>query len=195
METKLILTFLTFLTIAICAISINNNAFCFELYRADRDIRGRVIDADTREPIQGVVVHAIWVTKTNSPAGPLSHFNDLHETITDPKGEFLIPGKGTKIMSNLSSPGICIFKAGYDNMGFDLKEEPKKNSQVEDIVTWEGDTAIILLKKLTMEERKERGTPTSPPHEAPQEKVILMLKEIDKERIELGLKPMFLEGR
>lgn len=183
MKTKLIFIIIM---IAICAISINNNAFCFELYRADRDIRGRVIDADTREPIQGVVVVAGWSRSYPTPAGDIFKYGDRHETLTDEKGEFLIPGKGIKIMTSLSSPGIGIFKAGYDSMGLhDLGEEFNKFSRYKDVVTWEGDTAIIPLKKLTMEERKKRYLP-SPSQEAPLEKVILMLKEVDKEDAELG---------
>jgi hypothetical protein len=52
---------------------------------------------------------------------------------------------------------------------------------------WEGEKAIIPLKKLTMEERRKEGTsPPLPPGEASIEKVILMLKEINKDAIERG---------
>jgi hypothetical protein len=62
-------------------------------------------------------------------------------------------------------------------------------------VKWDGDKAIIPLKKwsnLTKQERKVLDIlfPPLPPDEAPKEKVILLLREINKEIIERGLEPI-----
>lgn len=56
---------------------------------------GRIVDADTKEPVVGAVVFMEWVQ---------SHFDqgrtyvDAFETVTDDEGRFCSPGIG---------PGIC----------------------------------------------------------------------------------------
>jgi len=46
------------------------------------------------------------------------------------------------------------------------------------------------MKMLTKEERKKRGTPSTP--SIPEDKMKQINKEINKERIEIGLKPIEL---
>ena len=160
---------------------------CFSrLALYDGPYEGKVVDADTREPIEGVVILGTWHKKTPTVAGSVSSFYDAYETVTDDKGEFYFSGQGPRVMSNLEPMRIRIFKAGYeyfeagwDSLDYDLILKRK--------IKWEGSKPIIPLKKLTMDERKKRGTPSSPPSKAPLDKVIIMLREIDKERIALGL--------
>jgi hypothetical protein len=57
-------------------------------------------------------------------------------------------------------------------------------------IKWEGSRAIIPLRKLTMAERQKEVLSPDYPSEAPKEKIIRMLKEINKDRIERGLKPI-----
>ena len=89
-------------------------------------------------------------------------------------------------MSNVIPMDVLIFKAGYEyesGLWSALKKYAKK-------IKWEGDKAIISLKKLTMEERKKELGPPSPPHKAPKGKIRLMLNEINKDRAEQGLGPI-----
>jgi len=61
---------------------------------------------------------------------------------------------------------------------------PNKN------IKWKDNVAIIHLKKLTMKERKKIGDPGwAIPGRIPGAKIKLMLKEINKDRRERGLKP------
>ena len=162
---------------------------CVQIVGYEGDYKGRVIDAETRQPISGVVVLGVWYSKMPTPAGSTSHFDDARETVTDEKGEFIVSGKGLKILSNLEPVDIFIFKAGYEY--FDAPWEAlKADLLLRNIIRWEGGRAIIPLRKLTMEERRNTGSPRYPPTEAPLAKVRQMLKEINEDRVERGADPI-----
>lgn len=82
--------------------------------RIDGPYRGRVIDADTREPIEGVVVLGTWDRETPTVAGAVHKYYDATETVTDKNGEFEIKGLGVLVMSNIIPMDVFIFKAGYE---------------------------------------------------------------------------------
>ena len=158
----------------------------FSIIRYDGPYRGRVVDAETGEPIEGVVVLAVWYLVTPTPAGSSRDYYDARETVTNENGEFEIKGKGLRILSRLEPVRVTIFKAGYEYLDVPWVSL-KKDIILRKRIKWEDDRAIIPLRKLSMEERRKRLGPPSPPDEAPLEKVILMLKEIDKDRREQGL--------
>ncbi len=159
---------------------------CFSyVARYDSSYGGKVIDADTREPIEGVVVLGTWYESIPTIAGAIGKFYDAEETVTDKNGEFSIPGRGLSILGNLESMRVLIFKAGYNYESGPWNSLKKYAKNIK----WEGNKAIIPLKKLTMEERRKSGTfPPYPPTEAPKEKIKLMMEEIYKERRERGFK-------
>lgn len=152
----------------------------------DGPYRGRVIDAETRQPIENVVVLGVWYSESSTVGGVVGKYYDARETMTDKKGEFEISGQGLRLFSNLSEMHVLIFKAGYEYIGpgpwrsFKIAESYKKS------IAWEGDRAIIPLQKLTMEERKQRII--SRPN-IPDERMRTLTREIDKERIYKGLPP------
>ncbi len=158
--------------------------------RHDGPYKGKIIDADTGQPIEGVVVLGTWSKIYPNIAGATHEFYDASEAVTDKNGEFLIRGLGLKLISNVEAMNVLIFKAGYEHIGtcmwVSLKVDPILNKKVK----WEGERAIVPLRKLTLEERNKRGVPDYIPSEAPKEKIILMLKEINKENKDLGLEPI-----
>jgi hypothetical protein len=159
---------------------------CGYLARYDGPYKGKVVDADTGKPIEGVVVLGVWYKETPTPAGAVSSYYDARETVTDKNGEFEIPGMGLKVLSTVAPMNVLIFKAGYKYES-GLWESLKDSDYYKRKVKWEGKKAIIPLKKLTMEERVKQIGPPSLPSEAPFEKVRLMLLEIDKNDAERGL--------
>lgn len=90
---------------------------------------GRVIDAETKQPIEGAVVVASWLEEQGSFAGGVSRLDDVKETLTDKNGEWSIRGpRGTRsdCMSNCFNiltfvsgthytlpPEFIVFKPGY----------------------------------------------------------------------------------
>jgi len=78
------------------------------LYHSDGPYKGKVIDLETGEPIEGAVVAGVWV---------LTHrFCDAKETVTDKNGEFILP-KGSCFsfwpFTEMDSPDVIVFKPGY----------------------------------------------------------------------------------
>jgi hypothetical protein len=180
--------------------------------RVDGPYRGRVIDADTRKPIQGVVVLGTWYKVTVTPGGGVSRYYDAAETVTDKNGEFEVKGLGLLRLRNIEPMHVLIFKAGYEYIGsgawvglrsvgwegreeiYDPRLKRKVSMPVFDQkrkVTWDGDRAIIPLRKVTMEERKKDPLyPPMPPSESPLRKVALMIREINKDLVRNGFAPM-----
>jgi hypothetical protein len=154
---------------------------CASTIRYDRSYEGRVIDVDTGEPIEGIVVLGEWTREHITPGGAVSEYYDARETVTDKNGEFSIPGQGVLIVSNVTPMKVLIFKAGYEYLHttwLGLKIDVILRQRVK----WEGNKAIIPLKTITMEERRTDPLyPPTPPTEAPLGKVRLMLREINKD--------------
>ena len=179
------------LTIIVLMVFLIVTGSCGYLARYDGPYKGKVIDADTVKPIEGVVVLGVWYKETPTPAGAVSSYYDARETVTDKNGEFEIPGMGLKILSTVAPMSVLIFKAGYEYIGLGPWESFQESEYYKKKVKWEGKKAIIPLRKLTMDERKKSGTfPSLPPSEAQLDKVRLMLKEINKEAIERRLDPI-----
>ena len=84
---------------------------CASMLRIDGPYEGKVIDAETKQPIEGAVVHGSWFKRDLLGYG---EYYDSHEVLTDKYGEFKIPGKGLLVLSKIESMGVTIFKAGYE---------------------------------------------------------------------------------
>jgi hypothetical protein len=160
--------------------------------RYDGAHKGKVVDADTGEPIEGVVILGVWSREHMGPAGGTHTYYDARETVTDKDGEFVIPGIGLTggVVSFVEPMDANVFKAGYEYIGGFWDSLHIGPAPYRKRIRWEGDKVIISLKKLTMEEREKRLGPPSPPDAAPKEQIRLMLKEINKDRAELGLGPI-----
>lgn len=81
---------------------------------------GRVVDIDTKQPIEGAVVVAIYEKQTlNPPAGSYTNIIHVKEALTDKDGRFHFPSYMT-LIHPLSYSGNCVFviyKPGYGNLG------------------------------------------------------------------------------
>jgi len=169
---------------------------CFHrLVAYDGTYRGRIVDAATREPLEGVVVLGVWYTEVPSPGGGVMSYYDAQEAVTDKNGDFSISGQGVRVVSNLLPMQPIIFKAGYAYLQFFWDKESLNDERACGVkVTWDGKIPVIPLKKLSPEERHSPKSIYSsipgPPSDAPYEKVKFLLKEINKDRIERGLKPL-----
>jgi len=77
--------------------------------------QGKVIDADTKEPIGGAVVLAVYHKSTTSIAGSDTYPVDAQESMTDADGEFRMSAKRVWFGKIEGWPrgNITIFKPGY----------------------------------------------------------------------------------
>lgn len=79
--------------------------------------KGRIVDAETKEPIEGAVVAAIYYSHTiiGGPAGGWSTVINTKEAMTDEKGEFYISPYLTLFNPFMHKDGtkFIIYKPGY----------------------------------------------------------------------------------
>jgi len=77
----------------------------------------KVIDAETKKPIDGAAVLVVFYTKSYGPAGAITHYADAIENDTDKNGEFKFPSHRVTIFRPLQGWDkygyFTIFKPGY----------------------------------------------------------------------------------
>jgi len=126
---------------------------CSTLIGYDGSYKGKVINADTNEPIEGAVAHGIWFDLGAPFLMGNSTYVDSREVITDSGGNFVIQGQGIKILSNLDVMEVTIFKAGYESGNFPTwprKEiySPKYLEEYKHIFELQGDSVVFKLKPI-----------------------------------------------
>jgi hypothetical protein len=85
----------------------------------ESELKGQIIDIDTKQPIEGAVVVVVYRTATlGLGAGQGTSDIDVRETLTDKDGQFLIPPYTTVIQPfSWKIPGrVIIFKPGYASL-------------------------------------------------------------------------------
>jgi hypothetical protein len=154
----------------------------------DDTYKGKVVDAETQLPIVGAVVHASWHKRY---IGGGSEYFSSYEVLTDYNGDFNIPGQGFlvgTVLSHVEGAMLTIFKAGYEELGpaywWGLKGGSYK------MVSWNGNRGIFKLRRMTLEERLERGV--NLPGSEPDSKQKLLRVEINKENTQIGRGPSSL---
>jgi len=157
--------------------------------------QGKVIDAETKEPIEGVVVLIEWV-KLHAFAG--STFIDAQETLTDKNGEFYIPGIWVfNPWKSLTSEALMtIYKSGYQSPNTGAWKKWKVfRPKLEYVLKVEDGKPVIMLKKLTDPEERGNNIPGEPSvpdgkyHQLKKKWKLLRLEK-NKELRALGLKEL-----
>lgn len=133
------------------------------------EFRGRIIDAETKQPIEGAVAVALY-DKTpliGGPGGPNDYIFHAEETLTDNKGEFRLPAYSTFLIFSENVFVMFIFyKPGYMANYGPLNIKPiliesyfsaGKVGEVSEIeggtfekgsyIKWKGPLGIVELKK------------------------------------------------
>jgi hypothetical protein len=130
-------------------------AFGGDIFQYDPDISGKIVNYDTRKPMEGVVVSCVWFyDQVLFSEAPKREFYDYSETLTDQDGSFRIPGKGLCIIRNIYPPTISIFKAGYSILYLqDFALNSSQNLPSGDEVKCVDGKAIVHFRKKPLEER------------------------------------------
>lgn len=182
------------------------------LFYSKPEFRGRVIDAETKEPIEGAVVVVLYKKwESHGPGGGSSVPFDAKETLTDKNGEFYFSSFTTLIgpLSKKSRADFIFFKPGYkaissiseiegirisDEIYFALaKDMVGKEGEIKEIDEWEtlhtykGPLGMVELKKAKTREEKLRTMP-SPPTDYTSKELPVLIKTINAEYNNLGVK-------
>lgn len=148
---------------------------------------GKVIDAETKEPIGGAAVLVVFYTNEPGPAGSITRYADAIETVTDKNGEFQISKHkvtSTKFLYLLDNHGyFTIFKPGYghypDSKGVSPMFVPNGTLPENQYVT-------IELPRLKTREERLKNTMINLSSEIPTEKYKNLNYLINQELNNLG---------
>jgi hypothetical protein len=130
------------------------------LANADGPYHGRVVDAETKQPIEGAVVFAEWRIRSPGVVRHLAHY-DAQEAFTDQQGNFVIAGIITPPKdptAKLEEPKFIIFKPGYEAIKPRILKptsaEVQARHNIKDNISQENGVVVVELRKLT--DPKER---------------------------------------
>ncbi|MRS01865.1 hypothetical protein EG832_01320 [bacterium] len=173
------------------------------------EFRGKVIDAETKEPIEGAVVVVAYFKYTIGIAGRDTSVIKTKETITGNNGEFYFPAYTTVIqpLSGEDKAEFIIYKPGYGSFpNYQLAPSFKLTDQEKFFSRGIGGTGdlsgtvntivkvtfgIVELPKLKTRKERLRAMP-SWPSESPGDKrateLPLLYKAIFEEDKRLGLR-------
>ena len=149
---------------------------------------GKVVDTDTKEPVVGAVVLAVYFKETYSVAGSNSWTVDGQEVLTDENGEFNILSKRRwfALHRGYTEGNLTIFKPGYGVFpGHKLSRAVGENK------TWPPSEKYIVFELPKLKTREERKNNMYFDHylEIPYKKRKNFLKLINDERKYLGGTP------
>lgn len=150
------------------------------------DFTGKIVDAETGAPIEGVAVVATYYTVVYTPAGKNGWYLMTQEALTDKEGKFVIPTKTAWTFRPLSTfdPKIhfTIFKPSYDCYTSYSEILLQRAPAGQEVV-------ISLLKLKTFKERMDSLSCT-PSVSVPMADYPNLRRLLDEERIYLGLEPI-----
>jgi hypothetical protein len=98
--------------------------------------KAQIVDAETKRPLEGVVVLAWWTRSVRSFGGPSEEYQDSQEVLTDKEGRFTIAPRRFWSLNPFvffRGPFVAMFKPGYGGFrwpGYDGSESwPKEKRQ------------------------------------------------------------------
>jgi hypothetical protein len=160
--------------------------------------KGQIVDAETGQPLSGVVVLAAWWLRSPGAVHERRAFHEAHEVVTDGDGRFVVPAVPTATLNSFSriqGPDLKIFKGGYGQWQF-RGEPPILASDIMERNAWlertwrrfEADGVVIELPPLkTREERRRFRGLTTPSPDIPADRAITFTNAINDEDRVLGI--------
>ena len=141
---------------------------------------GKVVDANTSEPIAGAVVLIGFHTKGSSVGGWVWSFADAVETLTDDNGEFHFPPKFVYSFRALAvwdeECDISIFKPGYGAYPGHPKTFCLPDLEQPRVIPENEHITYYLPKLATLEEKKKNLMKIESPAGIPEHKKPLLRK-------------------
>lgn len=150
--------------------------------------QGKVIDAETKEPLVGAVVLAIWYQEAPGLGHPAEGYHDALEVLTNAHGEFTVPAKTHLTMiGKIREPELVIYYPGY---GFYPRYQVQPRDDKAIAAAYEQRFFNVALPRLKT--RQERlnilvGLPHDP--QIPDRKMPHSIRFMNEERRQLGLQP------
>jgi len=152
--------------------------------------RGQVVDAETKAPLAGAVVVALWWRNRVYPFHSVAEHYAVRETVTDAEGRFLLDAKDVEegAPRRTYHPEFLIFRPGYGSF-------PKKYVAPRGFTggIFERAGTIIELPPLRDREERRRHLWLFDPHsysDTPFKDVPVLVRKFNEERVAIGLQPL-----
>jgi hypothetical protein len=161
--------------------------------------RGKVVDAETGEPLEGAVFVIIWHKKPFITMNGPQYFHSANEGLTDGKGEFSVDGSPgvdwnpfTYIMER---PHIAIFKPGYGPFPVAHVREKRQEETEQEMI--KGGALVRLPRLKTDQEMKRYTSPTGMriPSDVPYEEIPNLVRLINIQSKNIGIPPIGKSAR
>lgn len=163
---------------------------CGHLVYSSDAYRGQVLNAETKEPLVGAVVLAIWYREVPvAPHGPAVDYHDALEILTDAQGEFTIPAKThLTTIGKIREPELVIYYPGYGYYNYFQVHPIGK----EITVAYQQRFFYVELRRWKSREEQIRNVPPIGISRVPGAKVPNLSRLVNKELQGLGLQPIRL---
>lgn len=152
--------------------------------------RGQVIDADTKAPLVGAVVVAMWTRDRVYPLHSVNERYAVRETVTDAGGRFVLDAKDVEdgAPRRVHHPEFLIFLPGY---GAFPRYQRTPRGFIGGIF-WDSGTTVELPRFETRQERIENLYDVIPHNfsEDPFKEIPKLTKAFNEERVALDLEPL-----
>ena len=160
--------------------------------------KAQIVDAETKHPLAGVVVLAVWTKVLLGPdRGPSFLYYDSEEVIADQDGRIVVAARDYSINDArvFAEPEFFFFKPGYGPWHFQsedtwlkLEASEKRKRYAEAGQLFAGPGVIIELTPLkTRQERAQHYRERAEPLAVPAERKRRWLAAVEAERTDLGL--------
>jgi len=154
-------------------------------------LRGRVVDADTGQPLAGAAVVAAWFLEQPTAVHGTATAYDVVEVLTDDKGEFVVPHQThVTLVGSVNEPRITIYMPGYGPYpGF--QRAPKGEAMR---TAFQELTVVELVRGKTREERL-RHQNWALPFGVSEEQIPNLYRLLNAEARDLDLQPIGKGGK
>jgi hypothetical protein len=158
------------------------------------------VDAETGQPLEGVVVLALWTQRTADWPHPDERFYDVDEVVSDADGRIVVPPRDlsrNNPMRAIVGPELLMFKGGYGGWSFrgdeprPLLEEPEARERraAEGWRRLASVGAVVELARLRTPAQRRRALPSCQPGlDVPPERIPRWQAACQQERRHLGLR-------
>lgn len=155
--------------------------------------KGRVIDSETKQPLEGAVVLAVWDSVTPTIADTVDSYLDAEEVLTDSNGRFVV-GKHPPTSWRLGwveGPKIIVFYPGYGFYPLYHISPPMPLRGTEELLErMEKEELVIELPPLKTREERLKVEGGVLYLSVPDEKMPNLIRLLNLERGRLGLDPV-----
>jgi len=154
-----------------------------------RPYRGLIIDSDTKTPLAGAVVVALWVRERVYPFQVNTEHYAVRETVTDAEGRFVMEVKDIEESAprRTRKPEFLVFLPGYGSF-------PNGYTAPQGFLAelFEGEGTTMELPRLIDRQRRINVLGGASPHnfsKTPGRDLPFLMKAVNKERVSLGFNP------